>query len=82
VEIILVISKRVARILVEPILGAGGYVVPPDGFLPQLKRIHEEIESSLRLHPLIINKEQIDISFEIVEQSLKAIEKPSKEGNI
>jgi len=29
----------VAAILVEPILGEGGYVVPPDGFLPALREI-------------------------------------------
>jgi 4-aminobutyrate aminotransferase len=29
----------VAAILVEPILGEGGYVVPPDGFLPALRQI-------------------------------------------
>jgi 4-aminobutyrate aminotransferase len=29
----------VAGILVEPVLGEGGYVVPPDGFLPALRQI-------------------------------------------
>ncbi|HET7583019.1 MAG TPA: aminotransferase class III-fold pyridoxal phosphate-dependent enzyme [Candidatus Limnocylindria bacterium] len=29
----------VAGILVEPVLGEGGYVVPPDGFLPALREI-------------------------------------------
>jgi 4-aminobutyrate aminotransferase len=29
----------VAAILVEPVLGEGGYVVPPDGFLPALREI-------------------------------------------
>ena len=29
----------VAAFLVEPILGEGGYVVPPDGFLPALRRL-------------------------------------------
>ncbi len=29
----------VAAMLVEPILGEGGYVVPPDGFLPALREI-------------------------------------------
>jgi 4-aminobutyrate aminotransferase len=32
-------SKEVAGILVEPIQGEGGYVVPPDGFLPALRRL-------------------------------------------
>jgi len=31
-----------AAIIVEPLLGAHGYVVPPDEFLPELKRIAEE----------------------------------------
>ncbi|MBN1966199.1 MAG: aminotransferase class III-fold pyridoxal phosphate-dependent enzyme, partial [Anaerolineae bacterium] len=30
-------AKEVAGILVEPIQGEGGYVVPPDGFLPALR---------------------------------------------
>ncbi|MBI5374934.1 MAG: acetyl ornithine aminotransferase family protein [Candidatus Schekmanbacteria bacterium] len=32
-------SDEVAAIFVEPILGEGGYVVPPPGFLPALKKI-------------------------------------------
>jgi 4-aminobutyrate aminotransferase len=31
-----------AAILVEPVLGEGGYVVPPDSFLPGLRRICDE----------------------------------------
>jgi len=34
--------KEVAGILVEPIQGEGGYVVPPDGFLPALRRLCDE----------------------------------------
>jgi len=30
---------RVAGIIVEPILGEGGYIVPPPGFLPRLREI-------------------------------------------
>src|SRR5690606_35806300 len=32
-------AKEVAGILVEPIQGEGGYVVPPDGFFPALRRL-------------------------------------------
>ena len=33
----LVFPEDVAAFLVEPVLGEGGYVVPPDGFLPALR---------------------------------------------
>jgi 4-aminobutyrate aminotransferase len=35
----LVPPESVAAIVVEPILGEGGYVVPPDAFLPRLREI-------------------------------------------
>ena len=35
----LVSPDDVAAFLVEPILGEGGYVVPPDGFLPALREV-------------------------------------------
>ena len=35
----LVYPDDVAAFLVEPILGEGGYVVPPDGFLPALREV-------------------------------------------
>jgi len=38
----IVSPEEVAGILLEPIQGAGGYVVPPDEFLPRLKGICEE----------------------------------------
>ncbi len=34
--------KQVAAFIVEPILGEGGYVVPPDGFFKQLRKIADE----------------------------------------
>lgn len=34
--------NEVAGILVEPIQGEGGYIVPPDGFLPALRRLCDE----------------------------------------
>jgi 4-aminobutyrate aminotransferase len=38
----IVSPEEVAGILLEPIQGAGGYVVPPDEFLPRLKGICEK----------------------------------------
>lgn len=35
----LVYPEDVAAFLVEPVLGEGGYVVPPDGFLPALREV-------------------------------------------
>ena len=32
----------VAAFLIEPILGEGGYVVPPDGFLPALRKVADQ----------------------------------------
>jgi 4-aminobutyrate aminotransferase len=34
-----VVPERVAAFIVEPVLGEGGYVVPPDGFLPALREL-------------------------------------------
>jgi 4-aminobutyrate aminotransferase len=34
--------EEVAGIIVEPIQGAGGYIVPPDEFLPKLKKLCEK----------------------------------------
>ena len=33
---------EVAAVVVEPIQGEGGYVVPPDGFLPELRKLTEK----------------------------------------
>jgi len=38
----IVSPEEVAGILIEPIQGASGYIVPPDEYLPRLKRICEE----------------------------------------
>ena len=35
----LVFPEDVAAFLVEPVLGEGGYVVPPDAFLPALREV-------------------------------------------
>ncbi len=37
-----VAPDEVAAIVVEPVLGEGGYVVPPPGFLPRLRRLCDE----------------------------------------
>jgi 4-aminobutyrate aminotransferase len=36
--------QEVAAIVVEPIQGEGGYIVPPDSFLPQLRELCDEHE--------------------------------------
>jgi 4-aminobutyrate aminotransferase len=35
----LVSPKKVAAFLIEPVIGEGGYIVPPPGFLPRLREI-------------------------------------------
>jgi 4-aminobutyrate aminotransferase len=40
----LVYPDDVAAFVVEPLLGEGGYVVPPDGFLPALRELADEHE--------------------------------------
>jgi 4-aminobutyrate aminotransferase len=38
----LILPEEVAAILVEPVQGEGGYIVPPAGFLPALREICDE----------------------------------------
>ena len=38
----LVYPDKVAAIIVEPVIGEGGYIVPPPGFLPRLREITRE----------------------------------------
>ena len=35
----LIYPDQVAAIIIEPVLGEGGYIVPPPGFLPRLREI-------------------------------------------
>ncbi len=35
----LVYPERVAAMIMEPVLGEGGYIVPPPGFLPRLREL-------------------------------------------
>ena len=47
---------RVAAIIVEPILGEGGYVVPPPGFLPRLREI-------TRQHGILLVADEVQTGF-------------------
>jgi 4-aminobutyrate aminotransferase len=42
-----IMADDVAAFIVEPIQGEGGFVVPPDTFLPELKKIADEIGALL-----------------------------------
>ena len=47
---------RVAAIIIEPILGEGGYVVPPPGFLPRLREITRE-------HGILLIADEVQTGF-------------------
>ncbi len=47
---------KVAAIIVEPILGEGGYVVPPPGFLPRLREI-------TRRHGILLIADEVQTGF-------------------
>ena len=47
---------RVAAVVVEPVLGEGGYVVPPDGFLPRLREI-------TRGHGILLVADEVQTGF-------------------
>src|SRR3954468_8081611 len=48
--------QRVAAIVVEPVLGEGGYVVPPPGFLPRLREI-------TRQHGILLVADEVQTGF-------------------
>jgi 4-aminobutyrate aminotransferase len=52
----LVYPDDVAAIIVEPVLGEGGYVVPPDGFLPALRKLADT-------HGILLIADEIQTGF-------------------
>lgn len=46
----------VAAFIVEPILGEGGYVVPPDGLMPELRRIADQ-------HGILLIADEVQTGF-------------------
>ncbi len=52
----LVYPERVAGIIVEPVLGEGGYIVPPPGFLPRLREI-------TRQHGILLIADEVQTGF-------------------
>ena len=47
---------RVAAVIVEPVLGEGGYIVPPPGFLPRLREI-------TRQHGILLIADEVQTGF-------------------
>jgi 4-aminobutyrate aminotransferase len=47
---------RVAAVVVEPVLGEGGYIVPPPGFLPRLREI-------TRQHGILLVADEVQTGF-------------------
>ncbi len=45
-----------AAIIVEPVLGEGGYIVPPAGFLPRLREI-------ARTHGILLVADEVQTGF-------------------
>ncbi len=48
--------EKVAAIIVEPVLGEGGYIVPPPGFLPRLREI-------TRQHGILLIADEVQTGF-------------------
>ena len=47
---------KVAAVIIEPVLGEGGYVVPPPGFLPRLREITRE-------HGILLIADEVQTGF-------------------
>jgi 4-aminobutyrate aminotransferase len=52
----LVYPSKVAAILVEPVIGEGGYIIPPPGFLPRLREIARE-------HGILLVADEVQTGF-------------------
>ena len=52
----LVYPDKVAAVVVEPVLGEGGYIVPPPGFLPRLREI-------TRRHGILLVADEVQTGF-------------------
>ncbi len=52
----LVYPDKVAAIIVEPVIGEGGYIVPPPGFLPRLREI-------TRQHGILLIADEVQTGF-------------------
>jgi 4-aminobutyrate aminotransferase len=52
----LVYPDRVAAIIIEPVIGEGGYIVPPPGFLPRLREITRE-------HGILLVADEVQTGF-------------------
>ena len=52
----LIYPEHVAAVIVEPVLGEGGYIVPPPGFLPRLREI-------TRRHGILLIADEIQTGF-------------------
>ena len=52
----LIYPDRVAAVIIEPVLGEGGYVVPPPGFLPRLREI-------TRQHGILLIADEVQTGF-------------------
>jgi len=52
----LVYPEHVAAIIIEPVLGEGGYIVPPPGFLPRLREI-------TRQHGILLIADEVQTGF-------------------